>query len=81
MTLMKDTLGEVEAVVDLAKRWQAPVITAQTVMFHADSPDRSQAVTNREAQAALYGPRLTRPRGGSGNRLRPAVQRFCDAGP
>jgi molybdenum cofactor biosynthesis enzyme MoaA len=53
MTLMKDTLGEVEAVVDFARRWQAPVITAQTVMFTPDSPNRSQAVTNREAQAAL----------------------------
>jgi MoaA/NifB/PqqE/SkfB family radical SAM enzyme len=53
MTLMKDTLGEVEAVIALAKRWEVPLITAQTVMFAPDAPDRSQSVTNQEAQAAL----------------------------
>jgi len=53
MTLLRDTLEEVEGVIDLARRWGVGEIVAQPVMFLPDSPDRSQAVTNREAQEAL----------------------------
>ncbi|NQU44661.1 radical SAM protein [bacterium] len=53
MTLMRDTLAEIEAVIDLAARWDIHLINAQTVMSLKDTPDRSQDVTNLEAQEAL----------------------------
>ena len=53
MTLMKDTLGEIRKVIDLAKRWEGAVVRTQTILFFEDSADRSQAVTNLEAQKAL----------------------------
>ena len=53
MTLMRDTLGEVEGVIDLAQRWGIAEIVAQPVMYLPGSPDQSQAITNREAQEAL----------------------------
>jgi len=53
MTLMRDTLDEIEGVVDLAHRWGAPVLNAQTIMFFDESMDRSQDVTHRDAQAAV----------------------------
>ena len=53
MTLMRDTLNEVEPVLALARRWGICHLTAQTVMFASEEVDRSQAVTNRQAQEAL----------------------------
>jgi len=53
MTLMRDTLGEIDAVIDLAQRWGIHHIVAQTIYFSPGQTDHAQAVTNREAQAAL----------------------------
>ena len=53
MTLMRDTLGEIEAVLDLAKRWGVSELVAQTVTFFGRPADPFQAITNREAQEAL----------------------------
>jgi MoaA/NifB/PqqE/SkfB family radical SAM enzyme len=52
-TLMRDTLDQVRGVVELARRWECRHISAQTVMFQRDCPDRSQAVDDREAREAI----------------------------
>ncbi|HNY27143.1 MAG TPA: radical SAM/SPASM domain-containing protein [Candidatus Sumerlaeota bacterium] len=53
MTLLRDTLTEIPAVVELARRWDIHHIVAQTVCFVPGQDTRGQEVSNREAQAAL----------------------------
>lgn len=53
MTLMRETLGEIEAVIALAKRWGVVEIIAQTVTFFGRPADLDQTITNREALDAL----------------------------
>ncbi len=53
MTLMRDTIGDVRAVVDLARRWDIHHIVAQTIYFGPGQKDHSQKISNREAQEAL----------------------------
>lgn len=53
MTLMKDSLSEIRNVIDLAAEWKAHQVTCQTVFYLPDAPDRSQAVSHREASRAL----------------------------
>lgn len=76
MTLMRDTLAEIEGVVDLADRWGASEVVAQTIIYHPETADRSQKVSNREAQEALRRAHSHAERVGVAIRYLPAGEDF-----
>lgn len=53
MTLMRETLGELPQVIALARRWEAPVINAQTVIFFDPEANRDSAISEEEAGEAV----------------------------